>query len=178
VRPPVEGLHVQVLDGDDRLLLRNDTGAEVVVRGYDGEPYLRFAAGGGVFRNARSAASYLNEERYGGVEVPAEAAPGAAPRWERIARGRSYDWHDHRIHWMSRIDPPRVRADPGRPHHVLDWTVPLEVAGEEVALSGSLDYAPPPGGSGSPLAWAALAAAAVAAVALWLWRRRRPRAPA
>jgi hypothetical protein len=27
---------------------------------------------------------------------------------------------DQRIHWMSPIAPPKVRAAPGDPHHVLD----------------------------------------------------------
>ena len=45
VTPKLAGLTVQVLQGDDQLQLRNDTGQELVIEGYDGEPYLRFAAG-------------------------------------------------------------------------------------------------------------------------------------
>ena len=115
---------MQVLQGDDQLDLRNDTGRELVIEGYEGEPYLRFGADGGVFRNANSPATYLNEERYGGVDVPASASKTATPRWERVSRGNSYNWHDHRIHWMSTIDPPKVRQAKDKPHHVFDWNVP------------------------------------------------------
>ena len=128
VTPNLAGLTVQVLAGDDQLRLRNDTGRELVVEGYDGEPYLRFRADGGVFRNANSPASYLNEERYGDVTVPVSASKNAQPRWERVASGRQYDWHDHRIHWMSEIDPPKVRAAKDETHHVFDWTVPATPA--------------------------------------------------
>ncbi len=144
VRPSLDGVTVEVRDADDRLLLRNDGRQDVVVLGYDGEPYLRFAAAGGVFRNANSPATYLNEERYGGVDVPASASAAAEPRWERISRGRSYEWHDHRIHWMSTIDPPQIHRAEDEPHHVFDWNVPGTVAGKPLTIAGSLDYEPPP----------------------------------
>ena len=87
VTPKLDGLTVQVLQGDDQLELRNDTGQRLVIEGYDGEPYLRFDGGGGVFRNANSPATYLNEERYGGVDVPTTASKSATPHWERVSRG-------------------------------------------------------------------------------------------
>jgi hypothetical protein len=172
VRPSVDGLSVQVLDADDRLLLRNRSGREIVVMGYDGEPYLRFPAGGGVFRNANSPATYLNEERYGGVDVPATASAKAAPRWEQISRGQAYDWHDHRIHWMSTIDPPRVRREPDRPHRLYTWSVPGTVGGERLEIAGRLDYEPPPGGGFNPILLAPVVALALAGGIFW-WARRR-----
>jgi hypothetical protein len=173
IAPAVEGLEVVVLDGDDRLLLTNRTGRRVEILGYDGEPYLRFEPGGGVLRNTASPATYLNEERYGGVAVPASASGDAEPRWERIGAGTSYDWHDHRIHWMSRIDPPGVRRDPDRAQRVFDWRVPATVGGERLAIAGRLDYEPPPE---SRFSWALVApvvAVALAGIAAWWLRRRR-----
>ena len=48
----------------------NATGANVMVPGYEGEPYLRFLKSGRVEVNVNSPARYLNEERYGGVAIP------------------------------------------------------------------------------------------------------------
>ena len=154
--PETQGLELGVLDGDDRLLLRNETGREVIVLGYDEEPYLRFVDGA-VYRNVRSPAVYLNADRYALGEVPASADPDAAPVWRRVAEGHSYEWHDHRIQWMSTIAPDEVRADPDSPRHVFDWAVPITVAGEPVTIAGSLDYAPV---EEEPTAWVFVAASA------------------
>jgi hypothetical protein len=117
----------------------------VVILGYAGEPYLRFTERG-VLRNERSPATYLNEARYGGVELPERVDPRAPPVWEKVGEaGRPFGWHDHRIHWMSRSDPPVVVADRGSPHPVFDWVIPGTIDGETLAIEGSLDYAPPPG---------------------------------
>ncbi len=172
IRPALDGLSVEVLDTDDRLLLRNRTDEDVIVQGYDEEPYLRFAGDGGVWRNLNSPATYLNEERYGGVAVPASASVNAEPRWERVSRGRAYEWHDHRIHWMSTIDPPQVRQAPDDPHHVFDWTVPGTAAGEPLAIEGTLDYEPPPESRFNPILIAPLVALALAGGIFW-WARRR-----
>ena len=173
VAPSFDGLTVQVLQGDDQLDLRNDTGRELVIDGYEGEPYLRFGADGGVFRNANSPATYLNEERYGGVDVPASASKTATPLWERVSRGNSYNWHDHRIHWMSTIDPPKVRQAKDEPHHVFDWSVPGTVGGRPLAIRGSLDYRPPPKSSFNPILIAPLVALVLAGGTFWWARRRR-----
>jgi hypothetical protein len=171
VTPSTPGLELRVLDGDDRLLLRNESGLEVVVLGYDGEPYLRFADGA-VDRNVRSPAVYLNSDRYALGEVPASADPDAAPVWRRVKAGAAYEWHDHRIQWMSTIAPDGVRADPGSPQHVFDWKVPIEVDGRPVTISGSLDYAPVDDG---PTAWVFLAASLPLVGALLAWGALRDR---
>jgi hypothetical protein len=173
VMPAVSGLSVLVLDGDDRLRLANRSNRTVEIEGYDGEPYLRFTPDG-VFRNAKSAATYLNDERYGGVKVPADVGPKAEPVWQQVGRGRTYEWHDHRIHWMSTIDPPAVRNAPDRPHRVFAWKVPGTVDGEPLVIAGRLDYEPPPENG---LTWRWLVpptALALAGAAVW-WRRKRAR---
>ena len=170
---PADGLIVLVLDNDDRLRLTAER--ETTVLGYEREPYLRFTSAG-VFRNARSPATYLNEERFGGVELPAEADPKAKPRWVKVADGRTYEWHDHRIHWMSTIPPRQVRDAPDARHHVFDWRVPISVEGQPGAIAGTLDYEP----SSSrfrPVLIVPLAALALGAFGLWWARRRKSESP-
>jgi hypothetical protein len=173
VRPEPNGLTVQILDSDDRIRLRNDSDRELVIAGYDGEPYLRFAADG-VWRNERSPATYLNDDRYGEIDVPAEADAEAEPSWERVSRSPAYEWHDHRIHWMSQIDPRAVREAPEEEHRIFDWEVPGTIDGDEFVIAGVLDYAPPPDDR-PPLAvlLVPLLAATAVAVAAWRLRGRR-----
>lgn len=172
VTPAAQGLDVEVLDADDRLLLRNGTGREVVVLGYDGEPYLRFDAGS-VYRNVRSPAVYLNADRYAQRQVPASANPDAAPVWRRITLGHSYEWHDHRTQWMSTIAPDEIRAEPDARRRVFDWSVPITVDGRATAITGSLDYAPVE--SQDPTIWVFVAAFVPLAAAFLAWLGLRHR---
>jgi hypothetical protein len=143
VAPNVKGLTVRVVDGDDAIELRNATGMNVMVPGYENEPYLRFLVNGRVEVNVNSPAKYLNEERYGGVTVPKSASAKAKPRWELIAQGGSYTWHEHRVHWMSTDRPPKVESSDGnRLEKVFDWVVPMSVGGKRVKASGTLWWVP------------------------------------
>ena len=169
--PAAVGLTVVVRDYDDRLELRNDTGRTVEILGYEGEPYLEFRDGR-VFRNARSPATYLNDERFGDVSLPASADAKAAPEWEEVAQKEEYDWHDHRIHWMSRTLPPKVAAAKDAPHQVFDWIVPGTIGGERLAIAGSLRYEPPPDESPMLLVGTLLVVVAGGAAAIVLRRRR------
>lgn len=172
LRPPVTGLRVTVLDWDDRLRLENESGRTIVIEGYEGEPYLRFAADG-VYRNTRSPAVYLNESRYGEVELPSAADPDAPPEWEKVAGGSTYEWHDHRVHWMSPIPPPRVQAAPDERHHIFDWSVPAEVDGRPLAIAGTLDYTPAGGATNWTLIVGSGIAVCLTAAGLGVVRRRR-----
>ena len=76
--PPIDGLEVEVLNFDDSLRLRNETGETVVVEGYEGEPYVRISPDGTVEINQDSPTFYLNQDRFAEAEVPASADPEAA----------------------------------------------------------------------------------------------------
>jgi hypothetical protein len=143
VKPRVPGVQLKVLYGDDQVWMDNRSGETVVIDGYGGEPYLRFAPKG-IFVNINSPAGYLNQDRYGKATVPKSASPEAAPNWKKLAGGNVWAWHDHRIHYMSPSFPPVISAAPDKPHHVFDWKVPATANGKRFAISGSLDYAPPP----------------------------------
>jgi hypothetical protein len=178
VAPRVAGLELRVLNYDDRLELVNHSGRTVVIEGYDGEPYARLAPDGLVQVNDRSPARWLNDDRFAAVNVPASADPKAAPKWRTIDRAGRFDWHDHRIHWMSRTVPPVVK-DREQRTKVFDWRVPLRVGGEAGAVSGTLTWKPTPGSGGPPtvalVALGLIAAGGLGAVVVVLRRRRRAR---
>jgi hypothetical protein len=177
LQPSLRGAVFKVIDGDDRLWLDNRTGKTVLVLGYQGEPYLRFDSAG-VWQNDHSPAVYLNLDRYAKTALPKDANAKLPPKWEKLVASQAFSWHDHRIHWMSTVPPPSVRADPEEPHHVFDWTVPLRVDGRSYKLTGTLDYVPKDsGGSGLPVAaiagGAGGAVVLLVAAAFFLLRSRR-----
>lgn len=170
--PGGDGLRWEVFGGDAQIGLTNATGAVVTVAGYEGEPYLRFVPGEGVFENRRSPAAYLNSDRFGQVVVPEEADVLAAPAWALVASGSSYWWHDHRTHWMSAERPAAVAEDPGREQVVLSWEIPVEVAGGgSVVAQGRLLWVPPVAGW-PPVAILGVAFAVAVAVGAMLARGR------
>ncbi len=173
VTPHVSGVTFGVLYGDDELQISDTGGRRIVVQGYEGEPYLLFTRDA-VYRNDRSPATYLNDDRYGQVDVPKTANAKAAPVWKPVAAGVEYAWHDHRIHWMSTVPPPVVRNAKDVPHHIFDWTIPGTVDGKPMTIAGSLDYSPP--GGGLPWEWILAGLVVLAAAATWAYQRwRSPR---
>jgi hypothetical protein len=174
ITPKVPGLSVEVLEFADRLLLRNNTGKTVTVYGYSGEPYARLLPNGSAEQNRRSPAVYLNTNFYANVTVPSYASATATPEWEAVDRTGQFEWHDHRIHWMSPVTPPQVK-DPGKRTKIFDWSVPIRVGSQPGAISGELFWVPE--SSSAPVgAIAALVVAAVGGAVLVLVVRRRRRA--
>jgi hypothetical protein len=141
ISPKVVGLDVQVLQFSDRLQLQNRTGRTVTIEGYEGEPYARVQANGTVEVNKHSPAYYLNESFYGNVTVPSFATPQATPQWSVVDRTGQFEWHDHRIHWMSPVLPPQVK-DKGKRTLIFDWHVPIAVAGQHGTVAGQLFWTP------------------------------------
>jgi hypothetical protein len=174
VEPAVPGLKIQVLNYDDRLQIVNQTGRQVDVRGYGGEPYLRLKSDGTVEVNKRSPSYYLNEDRYGNAKVPAQATNSAPPQWAVVDKTGRYEWHDHRIHYMSKSLPKQV-TDKGKRTKVFDWRVPIAVADEPGRIRGDLYWVPTSGGlsRGALLGLAAIVIAGIFLVEVV--RRRRTR---
>ena len=164
-------------DRDDRLQVRNEGDRTVTIDGYNGEPYARIQPGGRVQVNQRSPALYLNEDRYAEVDVPRKASAKAAPVWKTLDDTGAFDWHDHRIHWMVKDRPGKVK-DPDKRTKVFDWKVPVRVGSRPAAIGGDLYWVPKPGGSFPLAAGIALAALVLGGVALVVVvRRRRSRGP-
>lgn len=170
VEPPVDGVRFDVIGGDSFLDVEVDPGIEVVVLGYDEEPYVRVSADGTVERNRNSPATYINDERYGRVSVPAHLAgvdvSELDPDWETVGSGGTYAWHDHRIHWMAPNSPPAVSRG-----ETFGWngTVPVIVDGEAIEVHGEITYEH----DITPAVW--IGAAVVAAVGLGFGLRSRLR---
>jgi hypothetical protein len=166
VTPPTPGLVVKVVELGSRLELTNH-GPEVVVLGYNDEPYLRVGPQG-VFRNALSPATYLNCSRQG-CPVSPDANPQAPPQWQQISSAQTVRWHDHRIHWMGTQAPPVVRQAPGKVHQLAPWNVVLHQGTQVITVTGTLTWLPGP----SALPWLGLAAGllvlglAIGALGLW-----------
>lgn len=177
VTPSVPGLELQVLEFADRLLLTNRTGRTVIVYGYQGEPYARVLADGAVEVNTRSPAYYLNQSFYGNATVPPAANPSAPPHWIVVDRTGQFEWHDHRIHWMSPLTPPQVK-DKSRRTLIFDWQVPIRVGARAGAVNGQLFWTP--ASSRAPTAVIALGVAMALLGLLFVLfvRRRRARAGA
>jgi hypothetical protein len=172
IRPAVSGLQVQILNYDDRLLLINRTGKSVLMKGYEGEPYVRLLSDGTVEVNKNSPSFYLNNERYGGTPVPKSASPKAAPSWSVLDKTGRFETHDHRIHWMSKeAKPPQVKDEDKRTK-VFDWRVPIVVGSRPAALTGTLYWVPQSGGGIPTAAIVALIVLVLLSLGLFVASRR------
>jgi hypothetical protein len=174
ITPPTDGVTVDVLNRDDRLLLHNTSGEDVTILGYQGEPYARVLADGTVEVNTDAEAYYVNDDRFGRVDVPAGVDSKGPPRWKEVDKTGRFEWHDHRFHWMAQTRPSQVK-DESVKTKVFDWKVPIEIDGRPGAIAGTLFWTPLPGG-GPPLGAVFLGAgfliACCIAVAVVRYRRR------
>jgi hypothetical protein len=175
VSPQVKGLTLHVLNYDDRFELTNHSGRTVTIQGYNGEPYARVLANGTVELNKRSPAYYLNDDRYADVKVPASADPKAPPQWSVVDKTASVQWHDHRMHWMSKSMPPQVK-DTSKRTKVFDYAIPLSVGSRPGNIRGTLFWQPTSGGGAPVGAIAGLVALVVVGLGAVVIVRRRRRA--
>jgi hypothetical protein len=175
VSPAIPGFTVEVLNGDDRLEVANRGTSTVTIEGYNRDPYLRLSPDGTVAVNVRSPAYFLNQDRLNPGNVPATADAKAAPSWKVVERTGRYEFHDHRMHWMSTSVPTQVKDTSARTK-IFDWKVPVRVAnatGATGAIDGELFWR---GSSGGPptAAFAGLALVILlGGVAVVIVRRRR-----
>ncbi len=131
------GLEAEVVNFDDHVVLVNDSGKDVLILGYDGEPYARISADGKVEVNLNSPTHYLNEDRFADVAIPERADKDAKPSWELVDTTGRFEWHDHRSHYMSESDPPQVK-DKSQRTKVFDYAIPIEVGGKPARIDGTL----------------------------------------
>jgi hypothetical protein len=174
VMPNVPGVSFEVLAYDAYFELRDQHGHEVVIYGYEGEPYARVLRDGTIQVNERSPAYYLNNTFYPTAEVPAIANPKAAPKWKTVGSSGIFVWHDHRMHYGSTAVPPQV-TDQHRKTKVYDYEIPLRIDGRKGAIDGTLYWVGSPNPSKLPFIVGAIAILVVGgALVLFVRRRRRP----
>jgi hypothetical protein len=166
VKPAPAGLSVRVVDTGSDLQVSN-TGPEIVVLGYQAEPYLRVGPGG-VFENLQSPSTYLNCSRQG-CPAPPNLNSAGPPEWKQISTGHTARFHDHRIHWMGGQPPPDVTRAPGIVHQRPIWTIDLRQGTTAITVTGHLTWIPGPSPFPSLLLALALAALAIAAALSRAW---------
>ena len=175
VTPATNGVTVTVINRSDRLLLHNTSNANVLIDGYKGEPYARVKADGTVEVNTDSPAYYLNEDRFGQTKAPASADGKGAPQWKVLSKTGRFEWHDHRMHWMSQQPPSQVRGVKEKTK-IFDWTVPVKVSATAGAIKGTLFWTPRVE-SGPPTAAIGILAAVIIAMCIGVAVVRRRRVP-
>jgi hypothetical protein len=159
IQPATPGLEVLVR-ATGLINLHAPGHGEIIVLGYEGEPYLR-VVGDTVYENRHSPSTFLNRSFNTNVDIPPEATATATPDWVEIAHDGWARWHDHQLH--------RMGAAPGP----LEWHVDLRIDGKPVAVTGQLVPL------GAPIRWPWYALGGLVVVATSLaWQRfvRRRRA--
>jgi LPXTG-motif cell wall-anchored protein len=173
VTPNVPGVSFEVLSYDSYFQLLDQHGHEVVIYGYENEPYARVLKDGTVQVNERSPAYYLNDTRFPTAEVPPAADPKAPPKWKTVDDSGTFIWHDHRMHYQSTSTPPQV-TDTSRKTKIFDYEVPLRIDGRKGAIDGTLYWVGPADTSKLPFIVAgAVIVLAGGALVLFVRRRRR-----
>jgi hypothetical protein len=172
VSPRVPGVEFRVLDYDSHYQVLDEHGHEVVIYGYNEEPYARILRDGTVQVNRRSPATYLNEDRFAEVKVPAYADPKAKPQWETIDHSGTFVWHDHRMHYMSPDLPPQV-TDESRKTKIFDYAIPISIDGRRGDVNGTLYWVGPANTSKLPFILIGVAIVLGGGLLVSFLRRRR-----
>ncbi len=178
VEPADPGFRVSVIESGSRLQITWLNGPVLIVEGYESDPYLRIGPNG-VEENRQSPATYINRTRQGLDSPPATINPDGPPEWVKVSSRPVARFHDHRIHYMGSVPPPRVVENPRKRQEVQPAFM-LAVHRGSLAtapsiISGRVFWVPGP----SPMPSYAIAAglaAIIAAVATWAGVRqeRRP----
>lgn len=161
--PATEAVDWRVVGGDDLVVAEVHGDAEIVVLGYEGEPYLRLNSDG-AWVNVASPANVLNDGRDGRVMLPEHVDADAAPQWRARSGGlAAYAWHDHRVHHARESGAGhQAIADHGEATRLGEWEIPVEVDGERAAVRGELWREP------GPPAWPSLVGGLVLTAPAWL----------
>jgi len=136
--PAPSGLVVQALPGKlPGLFLSNPERLPLTVLGRDGEPFLRFSEAG--VEVNESSRTHVEDRQARGLPA---GPPAPEPAFRLISPGgTSYTWLDARLRYPADLPPlPVLRA--AEPTAVDDWTVPVQLAGGPLSLTGEVTWVP------------------------------------
>ena len=156
------GVDVDIVGSDTFVRVRS-VGHDVMITGYQNEPYMHITTTGDVFVNDGSQTTLINGNRYGDVDT-SKFVESPTPVWRKIGTNGTAMWHDHRVHWMS----PKRPAPIDTLGTVVEWKVPFSVDGVATTMTGTLFLRE----KASVLWWLAGFAALLCAVVLSVRRRR------
>lgn len=157
-----DGVDVDIVGSDTFVRVRS-VGHDVMITGYQNEPYMHIKTTGDVFVNDGSQTTLINGNRYGNVDT-SNFVESPTPVWRKIGTNGTAMWHDHRVHWMS----PKRPAPIDTIGTVVEWKVPFSVDGVATTMTGTLFLRD----KASVLWWLAGFAALLCAVVLSVRRRR------
>ncbi|MSO15240.1 MAG: hypothetical protein EXQ61_02855 [Ilumatobacteraceae bacterium] len=157
-----DGVTVNIVGSDTFVRVRS-IGHDVMITGYQNEPYMHVTTTGDVFVNDGSLTTIINGNQYGNVDANS-FVESPNPVWRKIGSDGTAMWHDHRVHWMS----PKRPAPIDTIGTVVAWKVPMSVDGVATTVSGTLFLRE----KASVLWWLAGFAALLCAVALSVRRRK------
>jgi hypothetical protein len=163
VVPALPGGVVVDIVGSDTFVRVRSVGHDVMITGYQNEPYMHITTTGDVFVNDGSQTTLINGNRYGNVDT-SSFVESPNPVWRKIATNGTAMWHDHRVHWMS----PKQPAPIDTKGTVVAWKVPFSVDGVATTMSGTLFLRE----KASVLWWTIGLIALLCAVALSVRRRK------
>ena len=157
-----DGVDVDIVGSDTFVRVRS-VGHDVMITGYQNEPYMHIKTTGDVFVNDGSQTTLINSNRYGNVDT-SNFVESPTPIWRKIGTNGTAMWHDHRVHWMS----PKRPAPIDTLGTVVEWKVPFSVDGVATTMTGTLFLRE----KSSVLWWLAGFASLLCAVVLSVRRRR------
>ena len=157
-----DGVTVDIVGSDTFVRVRS-VGHDVMITGYQNEPYMHITTTGDVLVNDGSQTTLINGNRYGNVDT-SKFVESPTPVWRKIGSNGTAMWHDHRVHWMS----PKRPAPIDTLGTVVEWKVPFSVDGVATTMTGTLFLRE----KASVLWWLAGFAALLCAVMLSVRRRR------
>ena len=147
LEPPVPGLAASIIFAGDwqvNLLAVGDD--DVSVLDDAGRAFLRIDRSGvqGDYGAPAWYSSAVAANASGIVRLPDGITGGSPPDWRPVNRARAWAWYDQRI----KGDPGAVTPDMIRqaiPVRLTDFSVPLLVGDQRVAVKGYIEYEPPRG---------------------------------